>query len=213
MLDAGDEAHLSRLLGTQPGSAGELGAFLERLREGVVEVARRDERVEERLRDARHRTLTVDYREDKAPEGDPPSRLADAGFYDYDRDVLVVATVDLRSGGVVDVSEREGAAPPITHEELEEARDIAARRPGAAEVWADRRAPVVAFPTPSYAFAARPGSLRHRGCVLYAAGSRDEESWSVVVDLSAREVVPDDELPEILRSRRGGRAKRRRARR
>lgn len=205
LLGPEEEAHVLRLARSQPESAGELTAFAERLRERVVDAALADGRVRERLARSRYRVIAADYREDKAPEGEPVPRLAEVGAYDYDRDGLVVAVVDLRAGAVLEVFEREGAAPPISPEELEEARELASRAPGVQEVLSAPGAQVVAFPTPSYAFEARRGAERHRGCALYLGGP-DTREIGVVVDLSARELVPDEELPEILRThgRRGG---------
>jgi hypothetical protein len=204
MLSGTDEAELLRLASSQPESAGELTELLERLKQEVAVVALDDERVRERLADTRHRVLTADYREDKA-DADEVRRLAEIGVYDYDNDVLVVAVVDLRSGAVTEVSEREGVAPPITAEELEEARELVAGVSGVRSALTRSRARVVAFPTPSYAFETNPDAQRHRGCVLYGR-ELGGETASVVVDLSARRVVPDDELAEILRANPSDRA-------
>lgn len=204
LLSRRDEAHVLRLLRSQPESAGELTAFLERLRQQVVQVALADARVAERLAGVRSRVLTADYREDKVPDGDEVPRLAEVGVYDYDHDVLVVAVVDLRTGGVVELVERAGSAPPITPEEFEEARQIAAGS-AAGQALTAAGMQVVAFPTPSYAFQARPDAIGHRGCLLYGAGL-DGEVASVVVDLTAGQVVPDEQLHEVLRGGRGGNA-------
>lgn len=204
LLSRRDEAHVLRLLRSQPESAGELTAFLERLSQQVVQVALADARVAERLAGVRSRVVTADYREDKLPDSDEVPRLAEVGVYDYTHDVLVVAVVDLRTGGVVELVERAGSAPPITPEELEEAREIAAATT-AGQALAGAGVRVVAFPTPSYAFQARPDALRHRGCLLYGEGP-DGEVAGVVVDLTAGQVVPNEQLPEVLRSGRGGNA-------
>jgi hypothetical protein len=201
LLSPRDEERILHLARSQPETAGELTALLEQLRERVVEVALGDEQVRGRLAGVRYRVLTTDYREDKAPDGEEVPRLAEVGIYDYQGDVLVVAAVDLRRGEVTEVFERQGTAPPISPEELEEAREIAARTPGIAAALGHARSQVVAFVTPSYAFEARPGAEGHRGCAIYAKGPEGEVS--AVVDLTAQKVVPDDELPEILRSDRG----------
>jgi hypothetical protein len=62
-----------------------------------------------------------------------------------------------------------------------------------------KRPDVVAFPTPSYAFDVEPERRRHRGCTLYVRGPRGRD-LAATIDLSAREVVPDERLPEGLRS-------------
>lgn len=200
LLSPRDEERFLQLARSQPESAAELTELLEQVREQVVEVALEHEQVRGRLAGVRYRVLTADYREDKAPEGEEVPRLVEVGIYDYEGDVLVVAAVDLRRGEVTEVFERQGAAPPISPEELEEAREIAARVPGIGEALGRARSQVVAFVTPSYAFEARRGAEGHRGCAIYARGPAGDVS--AVVDLTAREVVPDDELPEILRSDR-----------
>lgn len=201
LLTREEEQHVLHLARSQPESAGELAEFAERLRERAAEAALGDARVRERLHGQRHMVVTADYREDKVPEADPVPRLAEIGIYDYDRDVLLVAAVDLRSGAVAELFQREGAAPPVTAGELDEAREIASNVPEMGDLLADPGSEVVAFPTPSYAFEARRGAEAHRGCVMYVGPAGGGQSRSVVVDLSARQVVPDDELPPILRAR------------
>jgi hypothetical protein len=180
---------------SQPESERELYELQERINARLLETALQEVRVRERLARVRQRVLAVDWREDKPNDNGPPTRLADVAVYDYDNDVLVVAAVDLREGTVTELVEREGAAPPISEEELAEAREIA----GQAGSWPEDDATTVAFPVPRYAFESKPERQRHRGCTLYR-DSGGERDLSITVDLSAREVVPDHELPDVLRS-------------
>jgi hypothetical protein len=200
LLSRQEEVEALRLAALQPKSGAKLRKLLEKIRARVVEAVLREDRVRQRLGKVRHRVLAVDYREDK-PDGDrTATRMAEVAIYDYDHDVLVVAAIDLRAGVVVDLYEREGIAPPITSEELDEARRIVvAERPELRRTLLRENALMVAFPTPSYAFEANPDRRRHRGCMLYFAEARNRERL-VTVDLSASRVVPDEELPEILRS-------------
>jgi hypothetical protein len=197
-LSEEDEAQERRLLGGQPASSGELNEFLERLTARVSEAVMSDERVRGRLGGERHEVLAVDYREEKPAEGRPFSRTAQVGIYDYDRDVLVVAAFDLYSGAVSEVYDREGAAPPIAAVEVDQARALVNDVPDIREALRREGSDAVAFPTPSYAFDANPRRARHRGCTFYATGG-DGEVRATTVDLSAMEVVPDDELPDVLR--------------
>ena len=197
-LSEEDEAQERRLLAGQPATSGELTAFLERLKARVSEAALNDERVRGRLGGVRYEVLAVDYREEKPAEGRPFSRTAQVGIYDYDRDVLVVAAFDLYSGAVSEVYDREGAAPPIAAVEVDQARALVNDVPGMREALRREGSDAVAFPTPSYAFDANPRRARHRGCTFYATGG-DGEVRATTVDLSAMEVVPDDELPDVLR--------------
>jgi hypothetical protein len=201
LLDRTEEALALRLAGSQPESAAELAELLDRVRARVVDAVLADGLVCERLAGRRYRVLTADYREDKAPEGERPARMCEIGIYDYDADVLAIAVVDLRAGTVVEVCDRPGVTPPITAEELVEAREIASGAEHIRSLLADDESQIVAFPGPTYTFENRPRSAGHRACVIYA-GQLGREWASAVVDLTARELVPEDELPEILRSPR-----------
>jgi hypothetical protein len=205
LLSRAEEVEALRLAGSQPKSGARLRKLLAQIRSRVVAAVLAETRVQQRIAGVRSRVLAVDYREDK-PAGDGrPTRMAEVVLYDYDRDVLVVAAVDLRTGALVDVYEREGVAPPITDEERDEARRLAASEiPALRAALGRKNASVVAFPTPSYAFESSPDRRRHRGCTLYVGAGRGPVR-AVTVDLSAGRIVPEQELPEVLRSRGAGR--------
>jgi hypothetical protein len=195
LLSRVEEARVLRLAAGQPETSGELTRVLAHLRERVVSVVLSEERVRRRLDGVRYRVLAVDYREDKPSGDEAPPRLAEVIVYDYDRDVLVVAALHLRDGSLVELSERAGA-PPVTDEELAEARELLAEVRPMARALSVADAPVAAFPVPTYAFdGARAG---HRGCTVYV-GVEDGDDVVATVDLTARAVVPNDELPEVLR--------------
>jgi len=198
LLSRSERVRAIRLARSQPESLPELLELGESIKARAVDVATRDRRVRARLKRARSRLLAVDYREEKDGRG-RLLRLGDVCFYDYDADVLVVATVDPGTGRVVDVVERRGS-PPITREERAAALRIVARHEREASDKPPRRSRAVAFPTPSYAFDAEPSRQGHRGCTLYY---RDGPGMigAVTVDLSAEDVVPDHVLPEVLRAR------------
>ncbi len=200
LLSRREEAQALQLVASQPKSGAKLKKLLELIKSRVVNAVLTEDRVKERLATVRHRVLAVDYREDKPDRDRKPFRMAEVAIYDYDRDVLVVAAVDLRTGSLVELYEREGVAPPITNDELDGARRlVSAERPELRTALRRKGAPVVAFPTPSYAFDAYPDRRRHRGCTVYVGEGRNR-SRAVTVDLSAGRVVPDHELPEILRA-------------
>lgn len=198
LLSRRDRAHALRLARSQPESLPELNELTARLKARATEIALADGRVRERFEGVRHRALAVDYREEKGADGEL-IRFGDVAIYDYDRDALVIVSVDAETGEVVDVREATGS-PPITDEEREEAVRIAGGASGAARTVVRKRAEAVAFPTPSYAFDAEPERKGHRGCTLYVRAGRGGVA-ALTVDLSAREVVPEERLPEVLRSR------------
>jgi hypothetical protein len=198
-----EEVRGLKLACSQPESTVELTAFLAEIASRIVEFAQAEPRVRERLGNVRNRVLTVDYREDKPEEGDRPIRLGEVGFYDYDNDILVVAVVDPFAGSLVELDERY-VSPPIRPEELAEARELLAKAPKLQAALARRRARIAAFPTPTYAFLEESGRVGHRGCVLYVEGEKGRMLHGVV-DLSARQLVPDKQLNETLRGGRRGR--------
>jgi hypothetical protein len=199
-----EEAHALKLARGQPETVRELNAYLAEIGGRITQFAKGDPRVRERLAVVRSRVLTLDYREDKPDEGERPVRLGEVGFYDYDNDILVVAVVDPFAGELVALEERQ-VSPPITLEELAEALELLTKRKSKLQAALKRRrARKAAFPTPTYAFVEGSGRERHRGCILFveAEGRR----FHGVVDLSARQVVPDKDLDETLRGGRRGRA-------
>lgn len=201
ILSRQEEAQALRLAHAQPESAAELGQLAEKLKQRAVDIALEDGKVRGRLKKGRNRVLAVDYREEKDEQG-RLIRLGDVCIYDYDQNILVVASVDSRTGRVIEIRERPGAAPPITDEEREEAIRIALDADPKAKAMRSAAAGTVAFPSPSYAFDAEPDRKGHRGCTLFfraGRGGRDVEA--ITVDLSSGEVVPQERLPEILRSR------------
>src|SRR5262249_24362989 len=143
-----------RLARSQPESLPEFNQLVARIKAKVTEIALADGPVRERLAAVRHRVLAVEYREEKAPNGDLV-RLGDVAVYDYDRDALLILTVDAQTGEVVSVREAVGA-PPITDDERAEALDLVARHSESAGAFTRSGSEVVAFPTPSYAFDAEP---------------------------------------------------------
>jgi hypothetical protein len=197
LLSDRERVEALRLAGSQPESLHEFNQLVAQLKAKVTEIALANGRVRERLNGVRHRVLAVDYREEKAARGELV-RLGDVALYDYDRNVLLIVTVDGQTGEVVEVREAVGA-PPITDEERAEALDLVAQASESARAFT-RESRVVAFPTPRYAFDAEPTRYGHRGCTLYVALERGAVA-AVTVDLSAREIVPNERLPEVLRSR------------
>jgi hypothetical protein len=198
LLSAREIDEALRLAGSQPESLPQFTQLVARLKAKVTRIALADDRIRKRLKGVRHRVLAVDYRAEKDAKGEPV-HVGDVAVYDYDRDALLMVTVDGRTGAVVGVREGVGA-PPITDEERAEALDLVARESEYAQAFTRPDSKVVAFPTPGYAFDGEPRRHRHRGCTLYVALEGGAVA-AVTVDLSAREIVPDERLPEVLHSR------------
>jgi hypothetical protein len=198
LVSRSERVRAIRLARSQPESLPELLELGESIKARAVDVATRDRRVRARLEGTRSRVLAVDYREEKDERG-RLLRLAEVCFYDYDADVLVVATISPGNGRVVELQERRGA-PPITKEERAAALRVVARHERETRADPRRRSGTVAFPTPSYAFDAEPTRQGHRGCTLYYRDGPGRIG-AITVDLSAGDVVPDESLPEILRGR------------
>jgi hypothetical protein len=192
LLSRREEVRMLRLARSQPATAGELLELIEEVKERTIEAVLADERVRARVEGVRYRVLAADYREDK-PTGEEKRlrRLAEVGLYDYDKDVLVVAVVDLHDGVVLGIEERPGVQPPVTEDEIRAASKLITsshpyhtrfHQPGTA---------VVAFPTPRYI----PGHARekHRCVTLYFSPDPGVET-QITVDLVAEGVVPPEEL-------------------
>jgi hypothetical protein len=194
LLNRREELRALRLARTQPQSAGEFQEFLEELTERGVEMVLADDRVQARLDGVRHAVVATDYREDKpAADGGEVLRSGEVCIYDYDKDVLVVAVVNLRQGTVVDLFERHGVQPPITAEEVNTAKTIASRDSQMASLLSRAGRNIVAFPTPAYL--ETHARARHRCATLYLSPEQaHHEVAQVTVDLSAQQVVRQEEL-------------------
>jgi len=147
----------------------------------VVAAALEDRKVQRRLAETRYRVIGVDYAEEK-PSGS--AREPEVGFYDYDRDVLVVAVVAPRTGAVMRLEERKGLQPAPSHEEVERARELALSDPKLARLRRRRDLRVSALP------AEAPHDLHRRVHVYFASGGRRAQPLGdAVVDLSADRIV------------------------
>jgi hypothetical protein len=186
-----EERRALGLAGRQPESAGKLGELAVRLQERVVAAALADRKVQRRLARTRYRVIGADYAEEKAAgRAREPKRLAEVGFYDYDRDVLVVAVVEPRSGRVTRLEEREGLQPPPAEEEVERARELALSDPSLQRLRRRRGLEVVAF-TARAPHEERPDNHRRVHLYFWSGGRRRPQMvGDAVVDLSAERVVP-----------------------
>lgn len=200
LLTDREESHALRLARSQPESALELQQLIERVSLAAVDAVLNDPHVRERLADARHRVVGADLREDK-PEGEdtPSPRLAEVGVYDYDHDALLVAIANLRTGEVVGLEERTGVQPPLSAEELAEAKHIVLQDPEFQSAAQHPDLQAVAFPARA-AFSDGHRRYGHRlvTVTLWTGQEQSSKVAEAAVDLSRRELVPvaEADLPD-----------------
>jgi hypothetical protein len=193
LLSRREEVRLLRLARSQPGTAGELLELVEDITERNIEALFAEERVRARLRGVRHRVLAIDFREEKASaEGERTMWLADVGLYDYDNDVLVVAVVNIHQGTVLAIEERPGVQPPVTEDEIKAASKVISSSHPYHEHLTQPGTEVVAFPTPRYLEG--HARAKHRCVTLHFSPKPGQNESQITVDLSAEEVVPQEEL-------------------
>jgi len=190
LLSAREEVRGLQLAARQPESGQELGELIEKVRPRVLEAVLADPRVQERLAGTRYRMVGAGLREEKPDrDGEVAPRLAEVGVYEYDSDTLLVAVVDLRSGQVERLEERRDIQPPLTTQEVEEARAIVASNPQLARLKRVPASQIVALP--SRASSIEGHRLAWHRCfnLTFWSGGRKKLA-EAAVDLSTRELVP-----------------------
>lgn len=184
LISEREERRALGLAARQPASAGKLAELLASLEKRVVAAALKDRKVQRRLSDTRYRVIGADYAEEK-PSGRArePARLAEVGFYDYDRDVLVVAVVKPRTGVVLRLEERNGIQPAPSREEVERVRELTLSDPRLERLRRRRALRVSVVPA--------SGDDQHRRMrvSLWSGGGRARQLGVALVDLSADRVV------------------------
>jgi hypothetical protein len=180
-----DQQRLLSLARRQPETAGRLGDLLGKLEQRAVEAALAHPDVAARLEGARFRTIGADLRGEKGEQ--EASRLVEVGFYDYDREVLVVAVMAVRSGELVALEERS-VQPALVEDEVDEATEL---------MLTDERFTALARrrerlqPVAFLAQRLEPGENRRLiELHLWTSGRRPRPVASALVDLSRGEVSP-----------------------
>jgi len=186
-----EQAQVLNLAEGQPKSTGALQALIETVRSRAIDAVMADSRVRERVAAVRYRVIGADLRIEKPTEDTRAERqLADVGVYDYDHDVLLVASVDLGAAAVLDVEERSGIQPPPADAEVDEAKELVLANEQYTALRRQAGLQVVALP-------GRASSMpehrlyRHRVFMLtfWTAGEQPTKVGDAAVDLSARAVV------------------------
>lgn len=199
LLSERDEARALRMMQNQPASAVDLQALLAKVAARAVQAVAKDPKVTKRLEGARSRVVGsdlsvsgTDLKGEKPAAGKKTaSPVAEVGIYDYDRNVLVVTTVDLRRGTVAGIEERSGIQPLLTAEELAEAKQIVLSDPKFQSLKKRSGLEVVAFPARA-AFDPSHPAYGHRCFSLYfwTSGRQPKRVAEAVVDLSAQQLYP-----------------------
>ena len=187
-----EQAQVLSLAEGQPKSTRALQTLIETVRSRAIDAVMADSRVRERVAGVRFQVVGADLRVEKPAEnGRPQEQLADVGVYDYDHDVLLVASVDLGAAAVLGVEERSGIQPPPTDAEVDEAKELVLANEQFASLRRQAGLQVVALP-------GRASSMpehrlyRHRVFLLtfWTGGEQPTKVGDAAVDLSARAVVP-----------------------
>jgi hypothetical protein len=195
LLSSRDEARALVLAERQPRSTPQLQELIEKVRSRTIAAVLADPRVRERLQQARYRVLGADLREEKPTRrGASERRLAEVGLYDYDRNVLLVAIVDLRAGAVERIDEWPGRQPPPTDEEVAEATELLLASEQFASLRRREGVQVVAL----LARASSADGHRRYGhrvfmLTVWTPGDQPTRLAEAAVDLSTRTLVPVDE--------------------
>jgi len=175
-----------------PGSAEKLQHLIEKVKARTIQAVVKDPKVEERLQGRRFAVVGAEIREEK-PSGAAAlaPRLAEVGIYDYDRNVLVIAVVDVRAGAVVDIEERSGIQPALTKDEEQDGRKIVLSNPQFQSLKKRPRLELVTLPA-RVAFSESHPCYRHRCFEFYfwSTGKQPQKVAQMIVDLSTRQVVP-----------------------
>jgi hypothetical protein len=216
LLSKAEETKSLRLLQR---SGGPSKAFLEiwgRVRSRAIKFALDQQRVKDYLGTHRYAVVGADLRPMRGERLTRlPQRIGEIGIYDYDRNALLVVGVDLRKQTIVDIEERTGVQPPLSSSELTEAKTLAL-----ADKRMQNRGKTRALQVE--AFAARVSFLHdhpasgHRVFTLmfWSGGKNPRKLGEMVVDLSDRKVLSDDDHDDAVLARllegsqeHGGKAK------
>jgi hypothetical protein len=199
LLSSREQARGLLLAQRQPQSTPALQELVERVRSRAIASVLSDSHVRERLQQTRYRVVGADWREEKPlGHGESERHVADVGLYDYDRNVLVVAVVDLRAGRVERIEERPGQQPPPAEEEVAEATELVLASDQFHSLRQQQGLQVVALPARA---ASIPDHRRHGHRVfmltLWTAGDQPTRLGEAAVDLSSRALVPVDEADPL----------------
>lgn len=189
-----EEARGLMLAGKQPASSKALQALIERVKPRVVATALANAEMKRRLDGARFRVVGAELIDEKPAAGARAAlRLAEVGIYDYDRNVLHIAVVDLRRGTVVSVSERSGHQPPLTEEERVEATQIALATASLRSLRRMQGIQIAAVPS-RLSFSESSPAFGHRCFALYfwVGGKKPRKVGQTAVDLSTRQALALD---------------------
>ena len=204
LLSRETEVRALRLLKKGGGPSKAFIALCNRVQANAIDFALEQPRVKQYLDGRRYAVVGGELRPVRGDGHEKfPPRIGEVGIYDYDRDVLMIAVVDLRKRALLDLEERRGIQPPLSKSELDEAKAIVLASSSHRRLANERSLHVEAFAA-RVSFLPDHPSYGHRVFTLafWAGGRRNAKKLQdAVVDLSTRQVLKEDDHDDAIMTR------------
>jgi hypothetical protein len=203
LLSRETEVQAFRLLEKKGGPSKAFLALWNKVQSAAMDFALEQPRVKQYLEGHRYAVVGGELRPVRGERrGKFPPRIGEVGIYDYDRNILLIAAVDLRKATLVDLEERPGIQPPLSKSELEEAKALVLASSTHRSLAKKPNLHVEAF-------AARVSFLHdhpargHRVFTLafWSGGRAPRKLRDVVVDLSDRRLLGDEDQDDAVMTR------------
>jgi hypothetical protein len=203
LLSRETEVRALRLLEKAGGPSKAFIALWNNVQANAIDFALEQPRVKQYLEGHRHAVVGGDLRPVRGePRTKFPPRIGEVGIYDYDRNVLMIAVVDLRKRALLDLEERRGIQPPLSKSELDEAKAIVLASSPYRRLAKQRTLHVEAFAA-RVSFLPDHPSYGHRVFTLafWSGGRKPKKLQDAVVDLSNRRVLGEDDHDDAIMTR------------